>query len=209
MALLRKCLTVLTKTSKIGNHFTCLSGGGSSLPPSASLTSWSRIGIVTGGKKISLLLRPTQTVCLPKTFTHKSHKKEAGDATAEKLADSTLNCRLAAENGFLSWTRNGYISCVAACALLTHVQTEAMVDAVFGVFLISYMNMSCGTAVYLWNLLSMRKRVQMSSATALLYITLVLAHFLVYTVAMVVFLNDFDSSKIEGLEREESDIRKF
>ncbi|XP_033735015.1 uncharacterized protein LOC117323709 [Pecten maximus] len=193
MAFLRKCIVFLTKTSKAGRHFMCVNGTGLSLQPRAALTTWSRIGMVTNGRKVSLFQRSTETSDLPKTFTHKSHK--TGDdtslSTPEKLSDSSLNCRLAAENGFLSWTRNGYISCVAGCALLQHVQTEAMVDAVFGVFLISYMNMSCGTAVYLWNLLSMRKRVQMTSVLTLLYITLTLAHFMIYTVAMVVFLNDF------------------
>ncbi|XP_060071879.1 uncharacterized protein LOC132551757 [Ylistrum balloti] len=212
MAALRKCFVFLTKTSQTGKHFMCLSGKRLSVQPSAAHTTWSRkrMVTVTTSRKLSLFEVPAGSSGLPKTFTHDSRRKGGDDTTPEKLSDSSLNCRLAAENGFLSWARNAYISCVAGCALLSHAQTEPMVDAVFGIFFISCMNMACGTVVYISNLLSMQRRVQMSSRHVLLSITLTLIHAVIYASAMFIFLEDFDSKKIKGLEDdEEHDINQL
>ncbi|OWF35174.1 uncharacterized protein LOC110443264 [Mizuhopecten yessoensis] len=202
MASLRRCFVFLTKTAKTGKNFTCLNGRKLCLQQSASHMTLARAELV----KPSLLHRLAGTSDLSRTFTHHSHRSEDHDSPPEKLSDSSLNCRLAAENGYLSWTRNAYISCVAGCALLTHVQTESMVDAVFGILFISWMNMTCGTAVYTWNLLSMRRRVQMSGPLTFFYLTMVLLHFMIFTAAMVVNHADFDSTKIEGLKPEESEL---
>lgn len=110
------------------------------------------------------------------------------------LSDSALACRLANENGYLSWCRNSYLLTGVAVGMLSHGTNHFTDLAGYVTFLTAGLNISWGSIVYIYNLMAHRKRVQMSLPITALTVAGVLLNFCLFISVLLVFAADCDPS---------------
>ncbi|KAL5008374.1 hypothetical protein ScPMuIL_013955 [Solemya velum] len=100
-----------------------------------------------------------------------------GDAV---VPDSAWACRLANENGYLSWCRNTYLASAVGVAMIVEGQTTMAEYTGDATLLIAAINMAWGTWSFIYNIVVQRKRVQMSIPIVLFNIFAAVGHLILW-----------------------------
>ncbi|XP_074662266.1 uncharacterized protein LOC141914844 [Tubulanus polymorphus] len=117
-----------------------------------------------------------------------------GQQEAAKIEASWAGVRLSNENGYLSWTRNAYISTICGATMNVQELIVAHSEKAAAVMLfIAFGNITIGTMSFLNYLNWFYRDFKMSRKVYLLQSTLVIIHLLLWYTAILLYFLTFDS----------------
>lgn len=135
--------------------------------------------------------------------------KESHDGRKNRTSDSAWAVRLANENGYLSWCRNTYLTTVVAIAMLGEGTTAMALHAAEGAFFVAGMNLTWGTTHFIYNLLYLRRQVDMSVLGALLQVSMATFHLVLWFMLCALYISYSDESDVEAMKGQlEEEARK-
>lgn len=129
---------------------------------------------------------------------------------AQNLEDQAWALRTSIENVYLSWVRNTYILTVAGVTIYTQITIPLAEEAAVLLLFSGAINLTTGTLLYIYNILSQRRRIRMSGLGSFTLSSLAGIHVLMWLGAMMLYLGyiDDDIIDIEEEIRKEEEITK-
>jgi len=118
----------------------------------------------------------------------------------EQIKDNSWTIRFAAENGYLNWCRNVYISTIAGSSLYSQALTVPLAkEAAILLFFMGFLNLCNGTVTYIYNLRSLRSKIGMSAFSFLYHSCMALLHGALWIGALMIFLGYVEEEKDEDI----------
>ncbi|XP_061174195.1 uncharacterized protein LOC133183251 isoform X2 [Saccostrea echinata] len=112
--------------------------------------------------------------------------------SSEAIENSAWACRLANENGYLSWCRNSYLMTGVGVGMLYKGQTAVAELAGYSSMLLAGVNVSWGTYIFIYNLIFLKDRVGMTGGFVALQSLAAILHAIVYVMVLIVFAAESD-----------------
>ncbi|XP_048737885.2 transmembrane protein 160-like [Ostrea edulis] len=141
----------------------------------------------TLGQRICCRVMCTKTDSKEKGYIYVDNKM-----STEAIENSAWSCRLANENGYLSWCRNAYLMTGVGVGMLYKGQTAVAELAGYSAMFLAGVNVLWGTYVFVYNLLYLKDRVGMTGGFVALQTLSAIAHAILYAMILIVFSAESD-----------------
>ncbi|XP_022332793.2 uncharacterized protein LOC111130261 [Crassostrea virginica] len=112
--------------------------------------------------------------------------------SSEAIENSAWACRLANENGYLSWCRNSYLMTGIGVGMLYRGQSAVAELAGYSAMSLAGVNVLWGTYVFIYNLFFLKERVGMSGGFVALQTLSCIIHAVLYVMILIVFAAESD-----------------